>query len=198
MDSAGGSVSGTKSGGGGGGGSAVKVVVRVRPLNKTELSRGDRETVIISDDQRSVNVGNRTFDFNACLSPDTTQPDVMIKCGIMRLLDSALRGYAASIFAYGQTGSGKTFSMSGREEIIERQDWMGGSGEDGIMTRSLAHIFAAVSRAPPGVSHVVRCTLHLEIYNEAISTTCSVAITRLSSRSDGSRSGDFTCPVFGL
>ena len=82
VDSAGGSVSGTKSGGGGGGGSAVKVVVRVRPLNKTELSRGDRETVIISDDQRSVNVGNRTFDFNACLSPDTTQPDVMIKCGI--------------------------------------------------------------------------------------------------------------------
>jgi len=167
VDSAGGSVSGTKSGGGGGGGSAVKVVVRVRPLNKTELSRGDRETVIISDDQRSVNVGNRTFDFNACLSPDTTQPDVMIKCGIMRLLDSALHGYAASIFAYGQTGSGKTFSMSGREEIIERQDWMGGSGEDGIMTRSLAHIFAAVSRAPPGVSHVVRCT-YLEIYNEAI------------------------------
>ena len=57
--------------------------------------------------------------------------------------------------------------MSGREEIIERQDWMGGSGEDGIMTRSLAHLFAATSRAPPGVAHVVRCT-YLEIYNEAI------------------------------
>ena len=164
-----GTVSGTRSGGGGGGGSAVKVVVRVRPLNANERARGESDTVEVAGDKRSLSVGrgSRTFDFNACLAPDTTQPDVMVLCGIQRLLDSALHGYAASIFAYGQTGSGKTFTMSGREEIIERQDWMGGSGEDGIMTRSLAHLFAATSRAPPGVAHVVRCT-YLEIYNEAI------------------------------
>ena len=147
--------------------SAVKVVVRVRPLNANELRRGEEELVSVSRDQRSLQVGNRTFDFNACLSPDTTQPDVMIKCGVQRLLDSALHGYAASIFAYGQTGSGKTFSMSGREEIIHREDWMGGTGEDGIMTRSLAHIFAKTQNAPPGAEYVVRCS-YLEIYNEAI------------------------------
>jgi len=147
--------------------SAVKVVVRVRPLNANELRRGEEELVSVSRDQRSLQVGNRTFDFNACLSPDTTQPDVMIKCGVQRLLDSALHGYAASIFAYGQTGSGKTFSMSGREEMIHREDWMGGTGEDGIMTRSLAHIFAKTQNAPPGAEYVVRCS-YLEIYNEAI------------------------------
>ena len=84
----------------------------------------------VADDQRSLTVvdGMRQFNFDACLSPDTTQPEVMIKCGVPRLLDSALHGYAATIFAYGQTGSGKTFSMSGREELIERQDWAGGGG----------------------------------------------------------------------
>jgi hypothetical protein len=147
--------------------SAVKVVVRVRPLNSGELSRGEEEIVSVSSDQRSLQVGNRSFDFNACLSPDTTQPDVMIKCGVQRLLDSALHGYAASIFAYGQTGSGKTFSMSGREEVMHKQDWMGGTGEDGIMTRSLAHIFAKTGKAAPGAEYVVRCS-YLEIYNEAI------------------------------
>lgn len=147
--------------------SAVKVVVRVRPLNANEVARNEDEIVSVSRDQRSLQVGNRTFDFNACLSPDTTQPDVMIKCGVQRLLDSALHGYAASIFAYGQTGSGKTFSMSGREEVMHKQDWMGGTGEDGIMTRSLAHIFAKTGKAGPGAEYVVRCS-YLEIYNEAI------------------------------
>ena len=159
--------SGNLSGTGRSAASAVKVVVRVRPLSENELRRGEEEMVSVSRDQRSLRVGNRTFDFNACLSPDTTQPDVMIKCGVQRLLDSALHGYAASIFAYGQTGSGKTFSMSGREEMIHREDWMGGTGEDGIMTRSLAHIFAKTQNAPPGAEYAVRCS-YLEIYNEAI------------------------------
>jgi hypothetical protein len=159
----------TRSNGGAGSGSAVKVVVRVRPLNNGEMNRGERNTVEVADDQRSLTVvdGMRQFNFDACLSPDTTQPEVMIKCGVPRLLDSALHGYAATIFAYGQTGSGKTFSMSGREELIERQDWAGGGGDDGIMTRSLAHIFAAVNRAGAGVKFRVKCT-YLEIYNEAI------------------------------
>ena len=159
----------TRSNGGAGSGSAVKVVVRVRPLSNGELGRGERNTVEVADDQRSLTVvdGMRQFNFDACLSPDTSQPEVMIKCGVPRLLDSALHGYAATIFAYGQTGSGKTFSMSGREELIERQDWAGGGGDDGIMTRSLAHIFAAVNRAGPGVKFRVKCT-YLEIYNEAI------------------------------
>ena len=159
----------TRSNGGAGSGSAVKVVVRVRPLNNGEMNRGERNTVEVADDQRSLTVvdGMRQFNFDACLSPDTTQPEVMIKCGVPRLLDSALPGYAATIFAYGQTGCGKTFSMSGREELIERQDWAGGGADDAIMTRSLAHIFAPVNRAGAGVKFRVKCT-YLEIYNEAI------------------------------
>ena len=92
----------TRSNGGAGSGSAVKVVVRVRPLNNGEMNRGERNTVEVADDQRSLTVvdGMRQFNFDACLSPDTTQPEVMIKCGVPRLLDSALHGYAATIFAY--------------------------------------------------------------------------------------------------
>ena len=53
--------------------SEVKVVVRVRPLNANELARGEEEMVCVSRDQRSLRAGNRTFDFNACLSPDTIE-----------------------------------------------------------------------------------------------------------------------------
>ena len=61
-------------------------------------------------DQRSLSVNmlgpkgsvvSRQFAFNACLSPSTTQPEVMQKCGVHRLLDSALKGYASTIIAYG-------------------------------------------------------------------------------------------------
>jgi hypothetical protein len=102
--------------------------------------------------------------------------------------DSALKGYASTIIAYGQTGSGKTFSMSGREEVIERVDYQG-SDDDGVITRSMAHLFAAIHRsggtganrgvervgdggvaggaAADGVTHTLRAS-YLEIYNEAI------------------------------
>ena len=159
-----------------GGSSAVKVVVRVRPLNQNELARGEQNSVEVTEDQRALRVhypdsnGHfqmREFAFNACLATDATQADVMTKCGVPRLLDSALKGYSSTIFAYGQTGSGKTFSMSGREEVISEREYRGASPDtDGIISRSLAHIYQTINRIP-GVTHVVKCD-YLEIYNEQI------------------------------
>jgi kinesin family protein 12 len=58
------------------------------------------------------------FTFNAVLDEKNNQKDVFQLCGVRELINSAMDGYAATIFAYGQTGSGKTFTMSGIENEI--------------------------------------------------------------------------------
>lgn len=39
------------------------------------------------------------------------------------LIDSALEGYATTVFAYGQTGSGKTYTMMGKESQLASEQW---------------------------------------------------------------------------
>ena len=69
----------------------------------------------------------RSFAFHACLGPATKQADVLRVCGLTQLLDAALAGFHVTIMTYGQTGSGKTFTMSGREERLEMDDYIGES-----------------------------------------------------------------------
>ena len=67
----------------------------------------------------------RSFAFHACLGPAVKQADVLRVCGLTQLLDAALAGFHVTIMTYGQTGSGKTFTMSGREERLEMEDYIG-------------------------------------------------------------------------
>jgi len=67
----------------------------------------------------------RSFAFHACLGPATRQADVLRQCGLSQLLDAALAGFHVTIMTYGQTGSGKTFTMSGREERLEMDNYVG-------------------------------------------------------------------------
>ena len=43
----------------------------------------------------------KQFRFNSVLSEGTTQMEVFKDCGVNNLIDSALEGYATTIFAYG-------------------------------------------------------------------------------------------------
>ena len=70
-------------------------------------------------------VMTRNFTFHGCLAPNSKQSDVLKICGITQLLNAAMAGYHATIFAYGQTGSGKTYTMSGREDVIDSDDYAG-------------------------------------------------------------------------
>ena len=70
-------------------------------------------------------VMTRNFTFHGCLTPNSKQSDVLKICGITQLLNAAMAGYHATIFAYGQTGSGKTYTMSGREDVIDSEDYAG-------------------------------------------------------------------------
>lgn len=74
----------------------------------------DAHTLVLAAPEGSGGGGElRSFRFEAVLAPTTTQAEVMTKCGVRHLLDSALAGYTATVMCYGQTGSGKTFTMSG-------------------------------------------------------------------------------------
>ena len=56
------------------------------------------------------------------------------------------------------------------QEVIEREEYTG-DDDDGVITRSLAHLFQAINGTGAGVGDGVTHTLrasYLEIYNEAI------------------------------
>lgn len=54
--------------------------------------------------------GVKAFRFNRVIDETASQSDVFHQCNVARLINSALEGYATTLFAYGQTGSGKTFT----------------------------------------------------------------------------------------
>jgi len=154
----------------------IKVAVRVRPLNNLELEKGASPVLQVAEDNSYIKVvvpgpaGNkmqRDFAFHACLGPGVNQSDVMHMCGIPQLLDAALSGYNVTIFAYGQTGSGKTFTMSGDEDIIGMDDYMGGSSTDGIMSRAVGYLYQQMAERRDQAKYSLSAS-YLEIYNEGI------------------------------
>jgi hypothetical protein len=133
----------------------VRVVVRLRPLNKNEIARGDTCSISVnhSDSPVSASVSHhqsqqvhvvvqksaneyQQFNCSKCLPSSTDQPTFFAESGITSLLDAASAGYRCCAFAFGQTGAGKTFTMvSGANVIISR------APEDGIIGRSLEYLF---------------------------------------------------------
>ena len=105
----------------------MRVIVRVRPFNETERTRGDQAVTHIAADSRSMQLKTQSgggremvknFRFATVLGSATTQASFFATSGIQSLIDSAIGGYSACCFAYGQTGSGKTYTVSGLEEKI--------------------------------------------------------------------------------
>jgi len=148
----------------------IKVAVRVRPMNDTELTHDSAEAVAVvgSDEVQVLSVGPRgatmekSFRFHACLGPHASQSDVMAMCNVPALLDAVLAGYNVSILAYGQTGSGKTFTVSGSEDSR-----LSGAGTgDGVMAMSCHYLFSSIHQRPESQT-TLSCSF-LEIYNEQI------------------------------
>ena len=161
---------------------SVRVIVRCRPMNESENMRGDRKVLNMLDDTtleisssqgstRDTGSGiHKRFRFDRCLGADCSQENFFNECGIQQLLDSALDGYAATVFAYGQTGSGKTY-VSGLEEKIAEEEWTGDPATDGIIPRSLEYMFNTIHRSnadkEQGTSFTCRAS-YCEIYNEQV------------------------------
>ena len=122
--------------------SCVKVVVRVRPLNETELAKGAKQCVrpmddhvlVFDPDEESESVGflaNTTrngrkrkhcvlqrrardlrFIFDRVLDKNASNQEVF-EHTTQSITDGVLDGYNCTVFAYGATGAGKTFTMLG-------------------------------------------------------------------------------------
>lgn len=89
----------------------IKVVVRIRPIQKHEGSRGEKIIVKPTGNGSEVQIktGSKeasTYKVNQCFPRDTQQEEFFLNSGMTELLDSAIAGYRACAFAFGQTGAG--------------------------------------------------------------------------------------------
>jgi len=103
---------------------AIRVVVRKRPLSKSELGRGEKDvmevrrggTVLLHEPKTKVDltkvVETQSFVFDDAFEAHETN-ELIYSRTIKQLVHFVFDGGKASCFAYGQTGSGKTFSMMG-------------------------------------------------------------------------------------
>lgn len=173
--------------------SAVTVVSRLRPILAHEQT-GTRPAIACLPDGRSVELRTpngelKSFTFERAFDADTTQERFFHNAGVPALIDSALSGYASTVFAFGQTGAGKTFTMAGT------------AGAPSDKARSARVSTPAAERVPsaPGLVHLtaqwlykriaelpdlkftVRAT-YLEIYNEQVADLISPAPNPLAVR----------------
>ena len=90
---------------------SIKVVVRLRPVNKS--------TDLISTTDEAVNVKTKqsikSYKFNKVFDDRTTQQQVYSEAGVDDLVKHVAEGYNSTIFAFGQTSAGKTYTMEGYE-----------------------------------------------------------------------------------
>ncbi len=98
----------------------IRVVIRKRPLSRSELSKGDRDVleirqngiVLVHEPKTKVDltrvVETQTFIFDDAF--DSNEPNELIYHRTVKpLVDFIFTGGKATCFAYGQTGSGKVW-----------------------------------------------------------------------------------------
>jgi centromeric protein E len=134
---------------------AVRVFVRIRPLNKRELAEKQtigwnfNETSMLEDTPN----GQRVYAFDHCFTPASTNQETYDIIGKPVVL-KAMEGYNGTVFTYGQTGSGKTWTMRGSES------------EPGMMVLCIRDILEWI-RSHPDIQYKIRVA-YLEVYNEEI------------------------------
>jgi hypothetical protein len=158
----------------------VKVVVRCRPLNSTEIA--DNRQVIVAVDQKrgEIKIQNlkgdtgeaeKVFAFDKVFDSNSNQEQVY-KDTAFPIVESVLEGYNGTIFAYGQTGTGKTHTMEGKESPPEL---------NGIIPRTFNHIFQSINAQGQNLQYLVRASF-LELYNEEIRDLLSKGAKKLDIR----------------
>ena len=140
----------------------VRVIVRSRPLSKTELARGNQNILQIDRELHQIAMQEpktgmyKTYTYDSVYADTSTQQELYDESAFP-LVESTLQGYNTTIFAYGQTGCGKTFTMVGIPTDIQQR---------GIIPNSFAHIFGCISEASNKL-FLVKCA-YIEIYNEEV------------------------------
>jgi kinesin family member 12 len=149
----------------------VRVVIRVRPMNKAERSIDSTAAVqVVSDRAVQLDLENESsysFACNGSFGEDTSQAAFFASSGIISLLDDTLAGYHATAFAHGQTSAGKTYTQLGSERASGTAQWDAEHGL-GLLPRSLNYLFTQMqSLSAEGWLFNVRISC-LEIYQENV------------------------------
>ncbi|XP_055936454.1 kinesin-like protein KIF12 isoform X2 [Argiope bruennichi] len=147
----------------------IHVVVRVRPLTRQEEGRKDIQAVRfpaegqIALDDHSVGQP-RVFTFHVVFEPEATQEEVFDHCGIKRLIDMALDGFACTVLAYGQTGAGKTYTLTGpQSDDLLRP---GVRPSPGVVHMAFAYLFNQIKQRKD-IEYIVQAS-YMEIYKEQV------------------------------
>ncbi|XP_076156197.1 kinesin-1 heavy chain-like [Alosa pseudoharengus] len=134
----------------------IKVMCRFRPLNSSEVARGDKYIAKFPGEETVV-LGGKPYMFDRVLQSNTTQEQVYNACA-QKIVKDVLDGYNGTIFAYGQTSSGKTHTMEGN---LHDTDCMG------IIPRIVQDIFNYIYSMDENLEFHIKVS-YFEIYLDKI------------------------------
>ncbi|XP_020089510.1 kinesin-like protein KIN-14D isoform X2 [Ananas comosus] len=142
----------------------IRVYCRIRPFLPGENRKsttieyiGQNGEILLANPSKQGKDGHKMFTFNKVFGPVVTQEEVFVD--IQPLIRSVLDGYNVCIFAYGQTGSGKTYTMTGPNNLTEKE-W-------GVNYRALNDLFHISRNRGDTIMYEVGVQM-VEIYNEQV------------------------------
>ncbi|KAK1794074.1 hypothetical protein P4O66_010982 [Electrophorus voltai] len=153
----------------------IKVMCRFRPLNGSEVMRGDKYIPKFQAEDNVI-VGGKPYVFDRVFQSSTTQEQVYKACA-QEIVKDVLGGYNGTIFAYGQTSSGKTHTMEGN---LHDPDGMG------IIPRIVQDIFNYIYSMDENLEFHIKVS-YFEIYLDKIRDLLDVSKTNLSVHEDKNR-----------
>ncbi|KAJ8282625.1 hypothetical protein COCON_G00051440 [Conger conger] len=153
----------------------VKVMCRFRPLNESEITRGDQYIPKFRNDDTVIITG-KSYVFDRVLPPNTTQEHVYNTCA-KQIVKDVLGGYNGTIFAYGQTSSGKTHTMEGKLHDSQLM---------GIIPRIAEDIFDHIYSMDENLEFHIKVS-YFEIYLDKIRDLLDVSKTNLAVHEDKNR-----------
>ncbi|XP_031100567.1 kinesin-like protein KIN-12E [Ipomoea triloba] len=164
----------------------VQVIIRVRPLNSSEISLYGNSRCLRQDSSQTITwIGHpeSRFTFDLIADENVTQ-EMLFKVSGVPMVENCVEGYNSCMFAYGQTGSGKTHTMLGDIEGGTRRH----SVNCGMTPRVFEYLFSRIqkereARREEKIRFTCRCSF-LEIYNEQILDLLDPSSVNLQIRED--------------
>uniref|UniRef100_A0A6Q2WP55 Kinesin-like protein n=1 Tax=Esox lucius TaxID=8010 RepID=A0A6Q2WP55_ESOLU len=153
----------------------IKVMCRFRPLNNSEVARGDKYIPKFTGEDQ-VSISGKPFMFDRVFGSNTTQ-EQMYKASAQMIVKDVLEGYNGTIFAFGQTSSGKTHTMEGS---LHDPDNMG------IIPRIVQDIFNYIYSMDENLEFHIKVS-YFEIYLDRIKDLLDVTKNNLSVHEDKNR-----------
>uniref|UniRef100_UPI0037E98477 kinesin-1 heavy chain-like n=1 Tax=Semicossyphus pulcher TaxID=241346 RepID=UPI0037E98477 len=153
----------------------IKVVCRFRPLNKSEVARGDKYIPKFQGED-CVLIAGKPYYFDRVFQSNTTQ-EQFYNAVAQKIVRDVLGGYNGTIFAYGQTSSGKTHTMEGN---LHDPDMMG------VTPRIVQDIFNYIYSMDENLEFHIKVS-YFEVYLDKIRDLLDVTKTNLSVHEDKNR-----------